>query len=125
MEIELKKLQEIAIEYFDIEDEEKLLNNWNDFMYCYEKIKNYPCVIAKDTWSLIDALYLIASDIASDDFFKTTEDLYGNKFYNYASKHKSLDYMVDDALYRIYDEYAVPSLSDNYTCEKGLTKLHR
>ena len=114
MEVELEILKEIAAEYFDIGNEEKLNNNWNDFMYCYEKIRNCPCVMAKDTGSLIDCLYLIASDIASDDFFKTTEDQYGNKFYNYADKHKSLDYMISDALYRIYDEYSIPSLSEKY-----------
>ena len=122
MEIRLGKLKEIATEYFDIGDEEKLKNNWNDFMYCYQMIKDCPCVVAKDTGSLIDCLYLIASDIASDDFFKTTEDLYGNKFYNYKEKHKSLGYMVDDALYRIYDEYAIPSLSEEYINIKRLRR---
>lgn len=122
MEIGLNKLKEIAIEYFDIGDEEKLRNNWNDFMYCYEKVKNCPCVMAKDTGSLIDCLYLIASDIASDDFFKTTKDLYGNKFYNYEEKHKSLDYMISDALYRIYDEYAIPNLSEQYRYAKRLVR---
>jgi len=122
MVIEQNKLKEIAVEYFDIGDEEKLINNWNDYIYCYERMKNCPCVNAKDVGSLIDALYLVASDIASDDFFKTTEDFYGNKFYNYAKKHKSLDYMVDDALYRVYDEDAFPSLSEQYVYVKKLER---
>ena len=69
----------------------------------------------------IDCLYLVASDIASDDFFKTTEDFYGNKFYNYMAKHKSLDDMVDDAMYRIYEEASIPSLSEKYIKIKMLS----
>ena len=122
MEIELETLKQIVVEYFDIGDEEKLKNNWNDVMYCYEKIRYCPCVMAKDTGSLIDCLYLIASDIASDDFFKITEDSYGNKFYNYEEKHKSLDYMVSDALYRIYDEYSIPNLAEEYIFAKRLER---
>lgn len=122
MEIDLFKLREIAIEYFDIGDDEKLTKNWKDFMYCYEKLRHCPCVESKDEDSLIDCLYIIASDIASDDFFKTTEDMYGNKFYNYEKMHKSLDYMISDALYRVYDDYAIESLSKSYIYMKKLKK---
>lgn len=122
MEIEQNILKEIAIEYFDIGDEEKFNNDWKNFIYCYERMRNCPCVKAKDLYSFIDALYLVASDIASDDFFKTTVDLYGNRFYNYVEKHKSLEDMVDDALYRIYDEDAIPSLSEQYIRIKKLER---
>lgn len=120
MEIELNKLKEIAVEYFDIDEEEKLQNDWKEFMYCYDIIKNCPCVKAKDTESLIDCLYLVASDIASNDFFRTTKDNYGNKFYNYLEKHKSQEYIISDALYRIYDEEAISNLSNEY---RNLKKL--
>ena len=122
MEIEINKLKEIAVEYFDVGDEEKLKNDWIDFMYCYHRMRNCPCVEARDIGSLIDSLYLVASDIASNDFFKTTEDRFGNKFYNYEEKYKSLDYIVDDALYRIYEENAIPSLSEQYVYVKRLER---
>ena len=105
MEIEQNILKEIAIEYFDIGDEEKFNNDWKNFIYCYERMRNCPCVKAKDLYSFIDALYLVASDIA-----------------NYAEKHKSLEDLVDDALYRIYDEDAIPSLSEQYIRIKKLER---
>ena len=103
MEIELETLKEIAAEYFDIGDEKKFNDNWEEFMYCYEIIRNHPYVMKKYDINLIDCLYFVASDIASNDFFKTTTDCYGNKFDNYTEKSKSLDTIIGDALYRGYD----------------------
>lgn len=122
MEIELKKVEQIAAEYFDIDDEDIYKNNFNQFMFCYNFIKNYDCVKGRDEESLINCLYFIASDIASNEFFKTTHDSYGNIFTNYNQKYKPLDYIISEALYRTYGDDSLPCLSDNYIYEKKLIR---
>ena len=122
MEIELNELKEIAIEYFDIDNEDIFKNNYDQFIIGYNYIKNCNCVKGRNAESLIDCLYFIASDIASNEFFKTTTDCYGNEFDNYQEKHKSLEYIVSDALYRIYDEDAIPNLSEQYVYIKKLKR---
>ena len=121
MEIELETLKEIAAEYFDIDDEEKFNDNWEDFMYCYEKIKKCKCVMARDKDSLINCMYFVAEDIASNDFFKSTTDSYGNTYCNFYKKYKPLDFIVSEALYRTYGDNSISSLSEEYISVKKLT----
>ena len=117
MEIELDELLEIAIQYFDIDDEQKLKDDLKDFMYCYETIRHYPCVISNDTGSLIDCLYLVAYAIAKNDYLKLNK----NSFYdNYLDNYKSLYSIIDEALYRIYGDYSIAYLSKEYIQQKKL-----
>ena len=118
--IESEKLQEIAIEYFDIGDQNKLLNNYKDFLLAYQKIKDFPCVEMCNEESLIRCLYLIACDIARNEFFKTTVDNFGNKFHNYEKNYKPMDYIIYDSLYRIYGNDSMDSLSNEYKKQKRL-----
>ena len=120
MDIELEKLQKIAIEYFDIGDQNILVDNYKKLVFAYQKIKNLPCVTAYDEESLIRCLYLIAFDIARNEFFKTTVDNFGNTFDNYKEKVKPMDYIISDSLYRIYGDDSIISLSSEYREQKKL-----
>ena len=122
MEIELSKLKEIAIEYFDIENEDIFKSNFDQFLMGYNYIKNCDCVKGRDEESLINCLYFVASDIASNEFFKTTNDAYGNTFSNFSRKFKPLDFIISEALYRAYGDNSLSCLSDNYVHERKLVR---
>lgn len=114
MEIELEILKEITKEYFDVGDEEIFSENYADFMHCYQEIKNCPCVSSADEQSLINCLYLIADAIATNAFLRKYEP------HNYEEKEKSLQYIISDSLYRIYDENSYASLDGEYIEHKRL-----
>lgn len=113
MDIELRELQEIAYEYdFPI----------SDIVDYYETIKNYPCVLAKDEQSLIDCLYLIVQDRVSNSYIISRWDGNGS-FQEYIKYNcKPLSYSISDALYRVYEDYAIPNLSEQYKYVKRLER---
>lgn len=113
MELELSILQEIATE--------------NDFpistvIEYYEMIRNYHCVITMDEQYLIDCLYFIVQDRVSMSYiisqYNPTRD---GSFENYKlENYKSLEYSISDGLYRIYEEKAIPYLSEEYKYINGI-----
>ena len=111
MGIDFNDLQEIAYEY------DFPIGNIVDY---YERIKNYPFVLARDEQSLIDCLYLIVQDRVSNSFIISQYDgSYPFKDYLH-DNYKSVEDSINDALYRIYDEEAIPYLSEKYLNHKSL-----
>lgn len=111
MELELEDIREIAYEY----QFPKVI-----ILKYYELIKDYPCVVKSNKQNLIDCLYLIVQDRVSMNYIVS---LYDGTFpidEFKREKYKSLKYSISDALYRIYDEEAIPDLCDKYKYIKRL-----
>lgn len=113
MELELSVLQEIAEEYeFPI----------SNILEYYETIKDYHCVLTMDEQYLIDCLNLIVQDRVSMSYIISQYDpTRDGSFEKYKlENYKSLEYSISDGLYRIYEEKAIPYLSEEYKYINGI-----
>ncbi len=77
----------------------------------YKRIKDIPCVQAKDDESLYDCLTILIQDRISYSFITTNKG---------CIERKSLKSSICDALYRVYDEDATPYLTDEYLEENDI-----
>ncbi len=108
-------------------DEEKLLELKNEYeisfsnlLKYYTALKSIPCVERGSEELFADCLETLIQDRVSNSF-KREQMLnsgYNVKEISYASKR--LDYSISDALYRIYDEEAIPYLTEQYKRERKI-----
>lgn len=95
MEIDKEKLKELAEEYeFSLNYISKLAN----------LLMTYDCVKEGADDQFYECLELLIQDRLSAGTVK--QSIYDDP--------KSLDYSLSDALYRVYDEKAIPNLSIDY-----------
>ena len=72
----------------------------------YNLIKDIPCVFMKDDETFLRCLQTLISDRISQTFIQSQSRDY--------DKRKDLRYSISDALYRYYEDDAIPYLSETY-----------
>lgn len=108
-------------------DEEKLLELENEYemsfseiMKYYTSLKSIPCVERGSEESFMDCLETLIQDRVSDSF-KKEQMLNSGLNENYVmDAQKSLEYSISDALYRVYEDEAIPYLTEEYKQERQL-----
>ena len=84
-----------------------------------------PCVANGDEEQLLGCLETIIAGLRTNEQeIEFQKSKYGNDVDEYMDKDKIVpkEYIVSDALYRTYDEQAIPFLSDEYAELKGISK---
>ncbi len=108
-------------------DREKLLEleseyeiGFSEILKYYTALKSIPCVERGSEENFSDCLETLIQDRISNSFKK--EQMLNNRFdeKNIMFTQKSLEYSISDALYRIYDEDAIPYLTEEYKQERQL-----
>lgn len=118
MNLEKDQLETLAKEYdFDL----------NELMEYYDEISKIPCVVNGDDELLLRCLETIVSGLKTNDQEIEFQKLQpGNrendKPFIDTDKLVSKEYIISDALYRTYDDEAIPFLSDEYAELKGISK---
>lgn len=111
-------------------DQLEALANKYDFdlkelMEYYDEISKMPCVANGDEEQLLGCLETIIAGLRTNEQeIEFQKSKYGNDVDEYMDKDKIVpkEYIVSDALYRTYDEQAIPFLSDEYAELKGISK---
>ena len=116
MNLEKEQLESLAKEYdFDL----------NELMEYYDEISKIPCVANSDEEQLLECLKTIIAGLKSNESeIEYQKSRAGNDDDAYIDKNKlvSRECIISDALYRSYDDAAIPYLSDEYVELKGLSK---
>lgn len=111
MKIDSEKLLELEEEY-EI--------GFTELMNYYIALKDIPCVQKGDENSLLDCLHLLIQDRISNEFNQEEMKKRGDNQENLDYENKPLEYSVSDALYRIYEDEAIPYLTEQYKEEHDL-----
>ena len=106
MRIEQEKLLELESEY---------QVSFSTIMYYYTVLLETPCVQRNGDELLVDCLETLIQSRISAEFKQ--------KQYENQGEYMSFEYSLSDALYRVYDEEAIPYLCEEYKEEKGLGTL--
>jgi hypothetical protein len=78
-------------------------------MKYYTMLISIPCVQEKGEDRCFECLETLIQDRISSDFLQEQYEQNG-----YTGEYKSFEYSLSDALYRIYEEDALPYLSNEY-----------
>ena len=96
MEVSDEKLKTIAEEYG---------TTMSHIIRYYNLLRHYPCVINNDEELFYECLQTLIQDRISETFQSQEKDFFDTK---------SLDYSISDALYRVYQDEAIPYLDAKY-----------
>ena len=106
MEIDREKILQLDSEY-EI--------GFSTIMKYYTTLISIPCVQKEGEDKCFECLETLIQDRISSDFMQKEYEKNG-----YSGEYKSFDYSLSDALYRIYEEEAIPYLSTEYIEEHDL-----
>lgn len=109
MEIDKDRLLELESEY-EI--------SFSTIMRYYTLLMSIPCVKERDEEQLYLCLETLIQDRVTTEFKQEEMNRNGE-----TGVYKSLEYSVSDALYRIYEDEAIPYLCDEYKAERNLSSM--